>query len=59
MYGCLLIPPNPDLEDPADFGVLFLHNEGYSSMCGHGIIAITTAAIEVRIRFEGTTSRSY
>jgi trans-L-3-hydroxyproline dehydratase len=30
----------------ADFGVLFLHNAGYSSMCGHGIIAVTTVAIE-------------
>jgi trans-L-3-hydroxyproline dehydratase len=30
----------------ADVGVLFLHNAGYSSMCGHGIIAVTTVAIE-------------
>ena len=43
MYGCIITPP----ESPAaDFGVLFLHNEGYSSMCGHGIIAVTTVAIE-------------
>ena len=26
--------------------VLFMHNEGYSTMCGHGIIAITTGLIE-------------
>jgi proline racemase len=31
---------------PADFGVLFMHNEGYSTMCGHGIIGITTVALE-------------
>src|SRR5919202_6622847 len=43
MYGCLLTPPvTPD----ADFGVLFMHNEGYSTMCGHGIIALTTALLE-------------
>ena len=23
-----------------------MHNEGYSTMCGHGIIAVTTIAIE-------------
>jgi trans-L-3-hydroxyproline dehydratase len=30
----------------ADAGVLFLHNEGYSTMCGHGIIAFATVALE-------------
>ncbi len=44
MYGCLIVPPNTD---DADFGVLFLHHAGYSSMCGHGIIAVTKAAIDV------------
>jgi trans-L-3-hydroxyproline dehydratase len=29
-----------------DFGVIFLHNEGYSSMCGHGIIGLTKVVIE-------------
>jgi len=43
MYGCVVTPP---ISDSADFGVLFLHNEGYSSMCGHGIIAITKVAVE-------------
>jgi trans-L-3-hydroxyproline dehydratase len=43
MYGCLITPPvSPD----ADLGVLFLHNEGYSTMCGHGIIALTKVALE-------------
>jgi proline racemase len=27
-------------------GVLFMHNEGFSTMCGHGVIAVTTIAIE-------------
>lgn len=43
MYGCIITPP---VSSEADFGVLFLHNEGYSSMCGHGIIAVTTVAVE-------------
>jgi proline racemase len=30
----------------ADFDVFFLHNEGYSTMCGHAIIALTKLAIE-------------
>lgn len=44
MYGCILVPPN---DDEGDFGILFLHNEGYSTMCGHAIIAISTLAIEM------------
>jgi len=43
MYGAILLPPNSDY---ADMTVLFMHNEGYSTMCGHGIIAITTGLIE-------------
>ncbi len=30
----------------ADLGVLFMHNEGFSTMCGHGIIGVTHVAIE-------------
>lgn len=45
MYGCLLVPPN---DETADFGILFMHNEGYSTMCGHAIIAISTLAIKMR-----------
>ncbi len=44
MYGCILLPPN---DEDGDFGILFLHNEGYSTMCGHAIIAITKLAIEM------------
>lgn len=46
MYGCILLPPND--EDDADFGILFMHNEGYSTMCGHAIIAISTLAVEMK-----------
>jgi len=43
MYGALLtLPERPD----SDVGVLFMQNEGYSTMCGHGIIAVTTIAFE-------------
>ena len=43
MYGCLITPPTTP---GFDFGVLFLHNEGWSTMCGHGIIAVTTVALQ-------------
>ncbi|MFE8698958.1 proline racemase family protein [Cytobacillus sp. FJAT-53684] len=43
MYGCIITPP---ASSHADFGVLFMHNEGWSTMCGHGIIAVMTVGIE-------------
>ena len=43
MYGCVVTPA---VTPGADVGVLFLHNEGYSTMCGHGIIGIATVLIE-------------
>ena len=43
MYGALLTrPERPD----SDAGVLFMHNEGYSTMCGHGVIALATLVFE-------------
>jgi len=45
MYGALLTEP---CTEQADFGILFMHNEGYSSMCGHGIIAAVSVAIETQ-----------
>ncbi|MFL5665315.1 MAG: proline racemase family protein [Ktedonobacteraceae bacterium] len=43
MYGCVLTQPvTPD----ADLGVLFMHNEGYSTMCGHGVIALVTTLVQ-------------
>jgi len=44
MYGCLITPP---VTPQADFGILFMHNEGYSSMCGHGIIAVSKAVLDL------------
>ena len=43
MYGAVLLPP---YRTDADIAVLFMHNEGYSTMCGHGVIALTTGLIE-------------
>jgi proline racemase len=43
MYGGIMTPP---VSTAADLGILFLHNDGYSTMCGHGIIALATLAVE-------------
>ena len=42
MYGAYLTEP---VTPQADMGVIFMHNEGYSDMCGHGIIALATVAV--------------
>ena len=44
MYGCLPVPPN---DEGADFGVIFMHNAGYSTMCGHAIIALAKLTVEM------------
>ena len=44
MYGAV-ITPSAD----ADFDVFFLHNEGYSTMCGHAIIALTKLVVETQL----------
>lgn len=43
MYGCLIVPPQ---RADSHFGVLFMHNEGYSTMCGHAMMALVRTAIE-------------
>ena len=46
MYGCILTEAvTPD----GDLGVLFIHNEGYSTMCGHGVIALVTVLLETEM----------
>ena len=43
MYGALVTEAvNPG----SDVGVIFMHNEGYSTMCGHGIIGLVTVLLE-------------
>lgn len=44
MYaGYLTDPVTPG----ADFGIIFVHNEGYSDHCGHGVIALATTAVQM------------
>ncbi len=43
MYGCFVTEP---ADDDGDLGVVFFHNEGYSTACGHGTIALVTWALE-------------
>ncbi|MBD0289830.1 MAG: proline racemase family protein [Thermoleophilia bacterium] len=43
MYGCFVTEPE---DEGADLGVVFFHNAGYSTACGHGTIALATAALE-------------
>ncbi len=49
MYGCHVVPAN---DDGADLGVVFFHNAGYSTACGHGTIALVTWALD-----EGVVAR--
>lgn len=43
MYGAVITDP---CSEDADFGTFFLHNEGYSTMCGHAIIALTKFVLD-------------
>lgn len=43
MYGCFVTDPD---DEGADLGVVFFHNAGFSTACGHGTIALVTWAIE-------------
>jgi trans-L-3-hydroxyproline dehydratase len=44
MYGGLVTDP---VSDGADLGVIFMQNVDYSPHCGHGTIALATAAVEL------------
>jgi proline racemase len=48
MYGCFVARPEPG----GDLGVVFFHNAGYSTACGHGTIALVTWALD-----EGVVAR--
>ncbi len=52
MYGCHVVPPD---DAGADLGVVFFHNAGYSTACGHGTIALVTWALDEGVveRHEG------
>ncbi|MFB6183901.1 MAG: proline racemase family protein [Haloarculaceae archaeon] len=53
MYGAVLTDPD---DERADLGVLFTHNEGYSTMCGHGIVALGTVLPETGL-YDASTIR--
>jgi proline racemase len=46
MYGCHVVPPN---DEGAHLGVVFFHNAGYSTACGHGTIALVTWALDAGV----------
>ncbi len=46
MYGAIISDPSTE---EADFDVFFIHNEGYSTMCGHAIIALTKFVFESKL----------
>ncbi len=52
MYGALLTEP---VTPGAHAGVLFMHNEGWSTMCGHGVIAVATIAVERGLMWDAAT----
>jgi proline racemase len=43
MYGCFVTDP---VAEGSDLGVLFFHNAGFSTACGHGTIALATYALD-------------
>jgi proline racemase len=43
MYGGFIVPPD---DDGAHLGVLFWHEDGFSTACGHGTIALGVWAVE-------------
>ncbi len=43
MYGGFLAPPD---DDAGDLATVFFHNDGFSTACGHGTIALATWAVE-------------
>src|SRR5215216_2645153 len=55
MYGAILTEP---VSPGSHAGVLFMHNAGYSTMCGHGIVAVTTIALERGLLMSGGDGRT-
>ncbi|WAR19686.1 T3HPD-like protein, partial [Mya arenaria] len=43
MYGVYLVEPD---EPGADLACIFIHNEGYSTMCGHAVLALGRYAVD-------------
>ena len=43
MYGAIITKPE---RADSHFGAIFIHNEGYSTMCGHAVVALAKCAVE-------------
>lgn len=50
MYGCIVLEP---VTEDADVGVLFTHNAGFSTMCGHGVIGVAAVLVEMGLVEQG------
>jgi proline racemase len=46
MFGCALVEP---CDPAADFGALFMHNDGYLDVSGHATMGVITALLETGI----------
>lgn len=46
MFGAVLFPPR---RKECDLGVIFMDNEGYLDMCGHGTIGVITSVLQTGI----------
>jgi proline racemase len=55
MSGALLTEP---VSPGSHVGVLFMHNDGYSTMCGHAVIAVATIALERGLLVPGGDGRT-
>ena len=55
MSGALLTEP---VAPGSHVGVLFMHNDGYSTMCGHAVIAVATIALELGLLVPGGDGRT-
>ena len=43
-YGAIVFPSE---REGLDYEVIFMDNDGYKDMCGHGILGVTSAIIEM------------
>lgn len=54
MFGAIILPR---VSPEADVGVVFMDNEGYLNMCGHGTIGVVTALLEAElVRYRGPSA---
>ena len=52
-FGALLVQPD---NEEADIAVMFMHNEGYSTMCGHAVLALGRYVVDSGIVSTDVTS---